>query len=158
MTIRRVSIQPEARMTNLPSISLQLYSVRDAMELGAQATIDRIAAIGYTQVEASYRSLSANPRLGPAIRAAGLTSPSMTGTLVGADRAPVFETARELGAHAVIDTLVREDHWTTEAGIKRTADELNAAASEAAAYGLTVGYHNHWWELTRSFNEHPGRG
>ena len=100
-------------MTNLPSISLQLYSVRDAMEHDAQATIDRIAAIGYTQVEASYRSLSANPRLGPAILAAGLTSPSMTGTLVGADRAPVFETAKELGAHAVIDTLVREDHWTT---------------------------------------------
>jgi sugar phosphate isomerase/epimerase len=143
-------------MTNLPSISLQLYSVRDAMEQGAQATIDRIAAIGYTQVEASYRSLSANPRLGPAIRAAGLTSPSMTGTLVGADRAPVFETAKGLGAHAVIDTLVREDHWTTEAEITRTADELNAAASEAAAYGLTVGYHNHWWELTHSFNGRTG--
>src|ERR1700743_913721 len=143
-------------MTNLPSISLQLYSVRDAMELDAQATIARIAAIGYTQVEASYRSLSANPRLGPAIRAAGLKSPSMTGTLVGTDRAPVFETANELGAHAVIDTLVREDHWTTEADIKRTADELNAAASEAAAYGLAVGYHNTWWGLTHSFDGRTG--
>jgi sugar phosphate isomerase/epimerase len=143
-------------MTDLRSISLQLYSVRDALEDDAQATIDRIASIGYTQVEASYRTLSASPRLGPAIRGAGLTSPSMTGTLVGADRAPVFETAKELGAYAVIDTLVREEHWTSEADIARTADELNAAASEAAAYGLTVGYHNHWWELSHSFNGRTG--
>jgi sugar phosphate isomerase/epimerase len=143
-------------MTDLPSISLQLYSVRDALEQDAQATIDRVASIGYTQVEASYKTLSANPRLGPAIRAAGLTSPSMTGTLVRADRAPVFETAKELGAHAVIDTFLPEEYWTTAADIARTADELNAAASEAAAYGLTVGYHNHWWELTRSFNGHTG--
>jgi len=143
-------------MTNLPSISLQLYSVRDALEQDAQAAIDRVASIGYTQVEASYRTLSANPRLGPAIRDAGLTSPTMTGTLVRAERAPVFETAKELGAHAVIDTLVREEHWTAEADIARTADELSAAASEAAAYGLTVGYHNHWWELSHSFNGRTG--
>jgi len=143
-------------MTDLPSISLQLYSVREALEQDAQATIDRVASIGYTQVEASYRSLSANPRLGPAIRAAGLTSPSMTGTLVGADRAPVFETATELGARAVIDTLVPEERWMAEADIARTADELNAAANEAAAYGLTVGYHNHWWELSHSFGGRTG--
>ena len=143
-------------MTELPSISLQLYSVRDALGQDTQATIDRIVSIGYTQVEASYRMLSANPRLGPAIRAAGLTSPTMTGTLVGADRAPVFETAKELGARVVIDTLVREEHWTAEADIARTADELNAAASEAAAYALTVGYHNHWWEPSHSFNGRTG--
>lgn len=143
-------------MTNLPSISLQLYSVRDALEHDAQATIDRVASIGYTKVEASYRTLSANPRLGPAILGAGLTAPTMTGTLVGANRAPVFETAKALGARAVIDTLVAEERWTAEADIARTADDLNAAASEAAAYGLTVGYHNHWWELSHSFNGRTG--
>lgn len=143
-------------MTNLPSISLQLWSVRDALDADAQATLNRVAAIGYTQIEASYRALTANPRLAPALRAAGLTSPTMTGTLVGADRGPVFETANELGAHAVIDTLVREEHWTAIDDIARTADELNAAASEAAAHGLTVGYHNHWWELGHSFNGRTG--
>ena len=146
----------EAPMINLPLISLQLYSVRNALEQDAQATIDRVASIGYTSVEASYRALSANPRLGPAIKAAGLTAPTMTGTLVGADRAPVFETARELGARAVIDTFLPEEHWTAESDIARTADELNAAAGEAAAYGLTVGYHNHWWELCHSFNGRTG--
>jgi sugar phosphate isomerase/epimerase len=143
-------------MTNLPSISLQLYSVRDALEQDAQATLERVAAIGYTQVEASYRNLSSNPRLLWAIRSTGLTSPSMTGALVGADRGPVFETANELGALAVIDTVVREEHWTTRGEIARTADELNAAASEAAAHGLRVGYHNHWWEFGHSFDGRTG--
>ena len=143
-------------MTNLPSISLQLYSVRDALEQDAQATIERVAGIGYTQVEASYRTLSSNPALLPAIRSAGLTSPSMTGTLVGADRGPVFEMANELGASAVIDTIVREEHWTTRDDIARTAAELNAAASEAAGHGLKVGYHNHWWEFGHSFDGRTG--
>jgi sugar phosphate isomerase/epimerase len=80
----------------------------------------------------------------------------MTGTLVGVNRAPVFETAKALGARAVIDTLVPEERWTAEADIARTADDLNAAASEATAYGLTVGYHNHWWELSHSFNGRTG--
>jgi sugar phosphate isomerase/epimerase len=143
-------------MANLPSISLQLYSVRGALEQDAQATLERVAAIGYTQVEASYRNLSANPRLLPAIRSTGLASPSMTGTLVGADRGPVFEMAKELGAGAVIDTVVREEHWTTREEIARTADELNAAASEAAVHGLRVGYHNHWWEFGHSFDGRTG--
>jgi sugar phosphate isomerase/epimerase len=143
-------------MANLPSISLQLYSVRDALEQDAQATIERVAGIGYTQVEASYRTLSSNPGLLPAIRSAGLTSPSMTGTLVGADRSPVFEMANELGASAVIDTIVREEHWTTRDDIARTAAELNAAASEAAAHGLRIGYHNHWWEFGHSFDGRTG--
>ena len=143
-------------MTTLPSISLQLYSVRDALEHDVEATIDRVAAIGYTQVEASYKTLSANPRLAPAIRSAGLTSPSMTGTLIRAERGPVFETANRLGARAVIDTFLPEEHWTSQDDIARTADELNAAASEAAGYGLTVGYHNHWWEIGHGFSGRTG--
>jgi sugar phosphate isomerase/epimerase len=143
-------------MTVLPSISLQLYSVRDAMEQDAQATIDRVASIGYTQVEASYRTLTANRELGPAIKAAGLTSPTMTGTLVRAERGPVFETAVGLGAGTVVDTLVPEEHWTSVDDIARTAEELNAASAEAAACGLRVGYHNHWWELTHTFDGRTG--
>lgn len=135
----------------LPSVSLQLYSVRDALEQDISRTIARVAEIGFAQVEASYKVLSRGPELLDAIRANGLTSPTMTSSLLDIDRDAVFATANELGATAVIETYLPEPLWTSADDVRRIAGELNAAAEKAAEYDLRVGYHNHWWELERTF-------
>ncbi|HEV7812742.1 MAG TPA: TIM barrel protein, partial [Leifsonia sp.] len=135
-----------------PSVSLQLYSVRDALELDIPATIERVAALGFTQVEASYKVLSRGPELLDAIKRNGLTSPTMTSPLLDADYDTVFSTAVALGAHTVIETFVPEEHWTTLDDVQSIADRLNAAAAKAAEFGLRVGYHNHWWELEHRFD------
>lgn len=138
---------------SLRSLSLQLYSVRNALEADVPGTIARVAEVGYTQVEASYKVLSRGPALLDAIRANGLTSPTMTGSLVDVDnRDHVFATAVELGARSVIDTFIPEPRWSSADDVRHIADELNAAASEAAQHGLRVGYHNHWWELEKTFD------
>jgi sugar phosphate isomerase/epimerase len=135
----------------LRSVSLQLYSVRDALERDIPGTIARVADIGLRQVEASYKVLSRGPELLDAIRANGLTAPTMTSPLLDVDRDAVFATANELGAGTVVETFLPEPLWTSADDVRRIADELNAAAEKAAGYGLRVGYHNHWWELEQEF-------
>lgn len=138
---------------SLRSLSLQLYSVRNALDEDMPQTIARVADIGYKQVEASYKFLSRGPALLDAIRANDLTSPTMTGSLVDVDnRDHVFATAVELGARSVIDTFIPEPRWSSAEDVRHIAHELNAAAAEAAEHGLRVGYHNHWWELQKEFD------
>lgn len=137
----------------LRSVSVQLYSVRTALESDPSGTIDRIAEIGFTQVEAGFKYLTAHPELIDAIRRNDLGTPTMTASLFEvADRAPVWGLARRLGATTVSETFVPEQHWTSVADVEHIADELNAAAAEAAGHGLTVAYHNHWWELETRFD------
>jgi sugar phosphate isomerase/epimerase len=47
----------------------------------------------------------------------------------------------------IIDPMVAEDRWTTSDDVVAIADELNEIAKIAADEGITVGYHNHWWEF-----------
>jgi sugar phosphate isomerase/epimerase len=136
----------------LKNLSVQLYSVRNALEENTPDAIKRIADIGFQNVEASFRFLSQGPALEDAIRANKLNSPTMTSPLFEVDRAPVWEQAKSLGAHSVIDTIIREPHWATIEAVTHVANELNAAAEEAAKHGLHVGYHNHWWELEQKLD------
>jgi sugar phosphate isomerase/epimerase len=135
----------------LRSLSLQLYSVRHALDDDLEGTLNRVAGIGYRQVECSYRLYSRGPQVARALRDNGLAVPTMSSSLVDVDVAPIFSAARDLGATAVIDTFIPEQFWTSEEDVDRIAGHLNAAAVTAADYGLRVGYHNHWWELERQF-------
>lgn len=142
---------------SLQSLSLQLYSVRNALNEDIAGTIARVAEIGFTQVEASSKWLTLGPELQDAIRANNLISPTITSPLVNIgrenlDRAAIFAMANELGSKTVIDTFIPEEHWGSADAVARIADELNAASEEAAGYGLRVAYHNHWWELEHKFD------
>lgn len=138
-----------------PSLALQLYSVRNALEADLAGTIARVAEIGYRQVEASYKILRLGPALLDAIRANDLTAPTMTSSLTDFDNDQVFATAKELGAGTVIDTFIPADRWRTTDDVARIAETLNTAADLAKKYGLRVGYHNHWWELETTFDGQP---
>jgi sugar phosphate isomerase/epimerase len=55
--------------------------------------------------------------------------------------------AAELGIGTVVQPWVEPKRWAAADGIRRLADELNAASVRAAGRGLRVGYHNHQFEL-----------
>lgn len=139
----------------LRTISLQLYSVRTALEADIPSTIARVSKAGFRHVEASYKVLSRGPELLAAIRANGLTAPTMTSSLLDIDLDAVFATANELGATTVLETFIPEPQWTSADDVRRIAEQLNAASEKAETYGLRVGYHNHWWELERVFEGVP---
>jgi sugar phosphate isomerase/epimerase len=125
--------------------SVQLYSVREQFADDPKATLDRLAAIGFTQVE-PYGLVDNAAALKSALPAAGLTAPTTHMHLVGADLDRVFAAAADLGIQIVIEPAVR-DGWQDADGVAGIADALNAAAAKAAEHGLRVGYHNHYWEF-----------
>jgi sugar phosphate isomerase/epimerase len=130
----------------MDTISVQLYSVREEFAAHPEGTLRRLATIGFERVE-PYGVLENLAVLRDALPAFGLTAPTAHARLLGADQHAVFRAAADLGVGIVIDPMVRAERWQEPADIVVTAAALNSAAKIAADYGVTVGYHNHWWEL-----------
>ena len=128
------------------SYSIQLYTLRDAIQEDLEGTIRRVAEIGFTQVE-PYNFVATAKELGAALKENGLTAPSGHAPLLSQDQDQIFAAARDLGITTVIDPFIAADRWQTAEDIQATAAALNEAAKKGAEYGIRVGYHNHQWEL-----------
>ncbi|UFU03673.1 sugar phosphate isomerase/epimerase [Ruania suaedae] len=135
-------------MTGAP-ISVQLYSVRDAMKADLAGTLHRIADIGFTEAEA-FGFVDRVQEYRDAAQASGVRLTSGHAKLVLADDpAPVLEAARALGMSTLIDPAIPAEHWQTRESVEGLAARLNELAALGAEQGLAIGYHNHWWELSR---------
>jgi sugar phosphate isomerase/epimerase len=124
------------------SYSLQLYTLRNAIQEDLPGTIRKVAEIGFTQVE-PYNFVATAKELGAALKENGLTAPSGHAPLLSQDQDEIFAAAKELGITTVIDPYLPADHWQKAEDIQATAAKLNAAAKKGAEYGIRVGYHNH---------------
>lgn len=128
------------------NLSVQLYTVRDALAEDFDGTLGRLAGFGYRQVEPFQFSNFAD-QLRSGLARHGLTAPTGHVGLLDADQEGILALAAELGIRTVIDPHTDPARWQREEDIAAIADGLNAAAGKAASYGLRVGYHNHHFEL-----------
>jgi sugar phosphate isomerase/epimerase len=128
------------------SYSLQLYTVRNAIQEDLSGTIKKVAQLGFSQVE-PYNFVATANELGAALRENGLTAPSGHAPLLSQDQDEIFAAAKELGITTVIDPFIPADRWQSAEDVQATAAQLNEAAKKGAEYGVRVGYHNHQWEL-----------
>ena len=126
--------------------SVQLYTVRDAIEADLPGAIRRLAEIGFTQVE-PYRFVERAEEFATAFAENGITAPTGHAPLLSADQDEIFAAAKRLGIGTVIDPYIPAEHWQDADSIRGTAERLNAAAKRGAEHGIRVGYHNHAWEL-----------
>ena len=141
----------------MSKLSVQLYSVREAFAQDPTGTLTRIAGLGFTQVE-PYGVRENLAVLRTALPANGLTAPTAHAKLLGddADRPAVFAAAAELGIGTVIEPMVEAARWQHADDIAATAAALNDAARTGAEHGVTVGYHNHFWELQSRIGDRTG--
>ena len=130
----------------MSELSVQLYTVREALAQDFNGTLARIAGFGFTQVEPFALPKFAD-ELRNGLAQNGLTAPTTHVHLLGEDQDAICALAGELGIQTIIEPYVDPARWETEADISEVASELNAAARIAAGYGLRVGYHNHHFEL-----------
>ncbi len=137
-----------------PPVSVQLYTVRDALAADTGATLQRLADLGFRCVE-PFGLTEAAEALQPALAAAGLSAPTSHATLLGGVHEAAFAAATRVGVTTLIDPFVPEERWTTRDDVTTLAAELTAVARLAADHGLQVGYHNHWWELETRIDGTP---
>lgn len=133
-------------MTSASPLSVQLYTVRELLDEDLAGTLERLAGLGFTQVE-PFSFTTYGEALGRAMAGAGLTAPTTHQHFIGDDAEPVFAAAAALGIGTVIDPRVDRARWGSIADVEQIAADLNAAAAVAAAHGVRVGYHNHAQEL-----------
>lgn len=137
------------------TLSVQLYSVRDAIAADLDSALERIAAIGLTTVE-PYGFVDRAEDFRRALTANGLIAPSAHAPVIDADDASrAFAAAAELGVQILIDPYIPAERWQTLDDAARLADRVNTLASQAKSSGLRFGYHNHQWELVTQVDGRP---
>ncbi|BDI21776.1 sugar phosphate isomerase/epimerase [Herbiconiux sp. L3-i23] len=133
-------------MTTAP-VSVQLYSIRDAIAADLGTALDRIAAIGFENVE-PYGFVDGAATYADALSERGLTALSAHAPFVdGGDVPKALDAAATLGLATLIDPFIPAEKWRTADDVARIAERLNTIAEQASGYDFSIGYHNHDWEL-----------
>lgn len=138
-----------------PQLSVQLYTVREAIAADLGVTLQRISELGFANVEL-FGFVELAERYAELLPAFGLAAPSGHARLIGQDVEAIFEAAKMVGTTTVIDPHIDQELWKKRADIEDQADRLNEIARLGAAHGLTIGYHNHWWETENRFSSATG--
>jgi sugar phosphate isomerase/epimerase len=133
-------------MTASAELSVQLYTLREALAADTDRTLAELAELGFRLVE-PYGLPQTAESLRPSLARYDLSAPTAHGGFLGADQDQVFTATRDLGVQTLIQPSVDPARWQDAAGVTGIAEELNQAGATAAEYGLRVGYHNHHFEL-----------
>lgn len=135
-------------MTTPKPISIQLYSLRqEAAAAGIEKVLERVAAIGYAGVEPAGLGGLTPERYRQVASGLGLQIPSNhTALPVGDAATAVLDEQEALGNTVLISGGSPADVQTLDA-VRDLAARFEEAAANAKARGMTVGYHNHWWEF-----------
>jgi len=128
-------------------LAVQLYAVRRFLAEDVDATLGRLAALGFREVEA-FDLLSFRDGLREGLPRHGLSAPAAhVGLLGSADLDDILGAAVELGIGTLIQPWTEPTRWDSAAGVRQLSTDLNAVAARAAGRGVRVGYHNHHFEL-----------
>lgn len=168
------NLQP-TNSQQLDNIGLQLSTVTPQMLADMPGTLQRVAEIGYSQVEFSAlgflgRNLSdvqallqANGlsapvgRVSPKMPAAFYSMPrKQQRAMFALESSPTnmlrnveagIADAKALGQSSLVLPVLMPDQFQTLAQVKRNLALLQKAGELCASEGLQFGYHNHAWEL-----------
>jgi sugar phosphate isomerase/epimerase len=139
----------------LPPVALQLYSVREAAQESFEAAVRRVAAMGYVGVEPAGFPGTTPEAAGALFRELGLhVCSAHTALPLGDQQAPVLSAMEAIGCTRIISGL-GPDAFSSADRTKQTCELFNQAAVVARANGMTLGYHNHWWEYTLVEGQYP---
>lgn len=155
-----LSARPEQK---LKQIGVQLYTVREAMGKDPAGTLEKIAKIGYTQVEsagysegkfygmapADFKKLLADLGLSmpSGHTTTGRISPKLKRTMSGGEWEAAVADFKAAGQEYVVLAWLAPNERKNLDDYKRTVDLLNRSAEVCKKYGLQMTYHNHDFEF-----------
>ena len=134
------------------NISVQLYTVRDAVAQDFPSVLKHAKAIGYKGAElAGYGSLKTAEATKKAFDDAGLVVSGAHVSIESVEQDPkkVLEEQKVLGNKNVIVPYLAKERRTSSADWRKLAETLNGFGKTAAAEGMRVLYHNHDFEFEK---------
>lgn len=146
-----LGMSSSATAKQVGAVGLQLFTVRDVFEKDPVGTLEKIARIGYREVEfggGGYDTMD-HAMLRRTLDRLGLKAPSVHIPYpMLTDRFDAAVTmAKTLGAETVILPWL-PDEQRTEAGFEPVLRNLDPLAKRLRAAGLGFAYHNHDFEFT----------
>jgi sugar phosphate isomerase/epimerase len=153
-------------MTPPRPLAVQLYTVREQLEQDFDATIARIAELGYVGVELGCAAglpddvretmpawMLDSAAVRRALDASGLVVCGTHGALPERhNAAEVLDEQERLGSDVIIVSALgalpggADGDLGQPDTLQRTVERFDEAAALAAERGMRVGFHNHWWE------------
>ncbi|BDP43540.1 xylose isomerase (plasmid) [Deinococcus aetherius] len=152
----------DSQTTPRGTLSVQMYTFRDAQQADPTATVARVAGIGFRYVEpfgigSSRQTPAARMATATTLRrdlgdhGLGLSSVHAAAPY-GPQADAILDELDLIGAKLAVVSWPGEVHGferdalSTLDGTRRFAGAMNEAARNASARGIRLGYHNHWWE------------
>lgn len=128
-------------------LSIQLYTLREQAEKDFFGVLECVAEIGYKAVETAGLHGQKPKEVAAAIRDLGLKVSSAHVPMVTRENcAEQVDLAGALGYDMLITSMPDSAFGDMDA-LRRVADQLQQAAELLQPHGLSMGYHNHWYEF-----------
>lgn len=140
----------EARTRRVKNVGVQLYTFRNEMAADARGTLQKIAALGYKQIETArsakghYYGLTAK-EMKIVCSNLGMTLSSGHVHMDEKWKQTIAE-AVESGQEYLICSTMPSTGQTID-NYKRVAEQFNKAGEECKSSGIKFGYHNHEYEF-----------
>ena len=141
----------------LERIGLQLYTVRTLMEQDVPRTLERVAEIGYREVEFAGYYHYTPQELRQMLDNLGLSAPGthVPYQALEEDLEATLETARVLGHRYVVVPWLPPEQRRTLDDYRRWAERFNRWGEACRAAGVQFAYHNHDFEFTATDGQVP---
>jgi sugar phosphate isomerase/epimerase len=126
-----------------------LYSVRDEAAKDFEGVLRRLGDIGFVGVElAGFHDLTPK-QYAAIVEESGLVTssahlPDLSPDALGA----ALDDLQEIGCDVAVCAFLPPERFADLDSIERSADALNKANDLARSRGVSLGYHNHWWEFS----------
>ena len=131
-----------------PPISVQLYTLRKQTATDFPAVLARLGAKGYVGVEVAGFGDLTPQQLRRSLDDAGLVASSAhVGFGDVAEFAAALDAHQPLGCEMVVIPALSDKLFTDVDSVRTIADRVNALDAVARERGMTLGYHNHFWEF-----------
>lgn len=145
--LSRIEVLAAAR--KLDKIGVQLYTVRGEMAKDFEGSLQKVASIGYKEVEfAGYYNKTPN-EVKAILDRHGLSAPSAHAPLtdIQSKLDATIESAKVIGHQFLICPYLDAKDRRTLDDYKRHAETFNRAGEACRKAGIQFGYHNHDFEF-----------
>jgi sugar phosphate isomerase/epimerase len=135
--------------TDSPPISVQLYSLRDQAAKDFEGVLRRLGDIGFVGVElAGFHDLTPAEYKGVVAESGLVTSSAHVNELSPDGFNAALDDLQEIGCDVAVCAFLPPERFADVEAINASADALNKANEIAKSRGVSLGYHNHWWEFS----------